>query len=79
MPVTAVSRPDPVQVLPEELLLKIFSYLRGRDLCQAALVSRQWSTLVGTPWLWRKVNIIINTQSKICSWLLVTVVCDDVF
>ena len=55
---------DPVLCLPDELLLKIFSFLQSSDLCQTALVSRQWSVIASSPWLWRTADISVNSQSK---------------
>lgn len=63
---SAITGPaDPALALPGEILLKILSFLRVKELCEAVLVSRQWRAIVESPCLWRKVNISLNTHSKI--------------
>lgn len=38
--------------LPDEVVLKIFSYLLEQDLCQAACVCKRFSELANDPILW---------------------------
>ncbi|KAG7246484.1 hypothetical protein CRUP_004668, partial [Coryphaenoides rupestris] len=40
------------QKLPDEVVLKIFSYLLEQDLCQAACVCKRFSQLANDPILW---------------------------
>lgn len=40
------------QKLPDEVILKIFSYLLEQDLCQAACVCKRFSQLANDPILW---------------------------
>lgn len=38
--------------LPDEVVLKIFSYLLEQDLCRAACVCKRFSELANDPILW---------------------------
>lgn len=40
------------QKLPDEVVLKIFSYLLEQDLCQTACVCKRFSQLANDPILW---------------------------
>jgi len=39
---------------PEEILLKVFSYLDYQALCRLALVNRQWNRVANDQFLWKK-------------------------
>lgn len=45
--------------LPNEILLKIFGYLKHDELCRVRGVCRKWKTLVKSPVLWKQVNVKI--------------------
>ncbi|XP_033627514.1 F-box only protein 11-like isoform X2 [Asterias rubens] len=40
--------------VPSEILLKIFSYLLEKDLCNAACVCKRFNSLAGDPTVWKK-------------------------
>ena len=54
-----------VSRLPDELWLKIFSWLPVGDLCSVVLVSRQWRILGEDPALWKKYMLEINYGTKL--------------
>ncbi|CAH1263615.1 FBXO11 [Branchiostoma lanceolatum] len=39
--------------VPDEVLLKIMSYLKEKDLCRAAQVCKRWNTLTNDPTIWK--------------------------
>lgn len=49
------------QKLPDEVVLKIFSYLLEQDLCQAACVCKRFSQLANDPILWS----VLQTRWKL--------------
>eukprot|EP00918_Siedleckia_nematoides_P015919 GHVU01034364.1.p1 GENE.GHVU01034364.1~~GHVU01034364.1.p1 ORF type:complete len:533 (-),score=44.64 GHVU01034364.1:1134-2732(-) len=44
-----------IDKLPDKLLLKIFSFLRHRELCRVAQGCRKWRAIANDPKLWRRV------------------------
>ena len=59
-----------VHTLPDELILKIFSWLPVTDLCSVSLVSRSWQLLAEDPSLWRHFLLQINYGTKQLSEVL---------
>lgn len=52
-PFTAAPAEQYLQVrLPDEVVLKIFSYLLEQDLCRAACVCKRFTELANDPILW---------------------------
>ena len=49
-----------VSSLPQELLMKIFSLLSRSDLYNVLLVCRKWRTVAETPWLWRRMEVVVG-------------------
>ncbi len=47
------SRPFPVSSLPDELLLRVLSFLSASSLCSASRTCRHWHALAREPRLWR--------------------------
>jgi len=56
------------QKLPDEVVLKIFSYLLEQDLCQAACVCKRFSQLANDPILWlvllKRWKLVISLKGK---------------
>ncbi|GIY47002.1 hypothetical protein CDAR_57241 [Caerostris darwini] len=50
-------RPCPFDKLPDNLIVKIFSYLSSNELCVSARVCRRWYFLVWEPQLWTSVTL----------------------
>ena len=48
-----------IQALPEEMLIKIFSFLEQQDLPMAVLVCRAWREVGELPWLWHKEEVVL--------------------
>ena len=44
---------DPIEILPVELVLKVFSYLNLATLGSICCVSKQWKQLANDPKLWK--------------------------
>ncbi|KAK6183309.1 hypothetical protein SNE40_010815 [Patella caerulea] len=55
------SRPSPFELLSDDIVLKILSYLPSDHLCRCSRVSRQWYEFVWEPFLWTK--IVINNKN----------------
>ena len=54
-----------MNILPPEMLVKIFKLLKYKDLCQAQLICRRWSEIVGK----LKKKVAGNSSSlKIHNW-----------
>ena len=51
-----------IQALPEEMLIKIFSFLEQQDLPMAVLVCRAWREVGELPWLWHKEEVVLGKQ-----------------
>lgn len=68
------------QKLPDEVVLKIFSYLLEQDLCQAACVCKRFSQLANDPILWSVCTLrpfllppLKNSTQRyffLCFWIL---------
>ena len=52
------------EVLPPEMLEKVFSYLAPRDLKTVMLVCKTWNNTGGLPALWSWVKVKLNAQSE---------------
>jgi len=52
-----------IEVLPDEILLKIFKYLTTRWLCHSLLVSRHWRLVGEDPSLWRCYPLAIGSRN----------------
>jgi len=50
--------------LPDEVVLKIFSYLLEQDLCRAACVCKRFSELANDPILWWDALVFENKNRK---------------
>ena len=55
-----VSETVPVTTLPQEMLMKIFSLLSRSDLYNVLLVCRKWRTVAESPWLWRRMGVVVG-------------------
>ena len=55
-----VSEAVSVCSLPQEMLLKIFTLLSRSDLYNVLLVCRKWRTVAETPWLWRRMEVVVG-------------------
>ena len=53
-----------VHKLPQEMLMKIFSLLSLTDLYNVLLVCRKWRLVAESPWLWRRMEIVVG-QMKV--------------
>jgi len=53
-----------IQTLPEEMLMKIFCCLDLSDLATVLLVCRQWKEVAESPWLWKRLEIVVG-QMKV--------------
>ena len=51
------------QLLPTEVLEKIFVYLGFSDFNSVALVCRGWSTVAQTPRLWKDIKLEVKAQN----------------
>jgi len=49
-----------VQLLPNEMLLKIFCCLRLHDLGNVLLVCRRWKDIAEHPWLWKRMEVVVG-------------------
>ncbi|KAM6951387.1 F-box only protein 11 isoform 3-T3 [Aplochiton taeniatus] len=52
------------QKLPDEVVLKIFSYLLEQDLCQAACVCKRFSQLANDPILWKRLYMEVFEYTR---------------
>uniref|UniRef100_A0A673MCW2 DNA mismatch repair protein Msh2-like n=1 Tax=Sinocyclocheilus rhinocerous TaxID=307959 RepID=A0A673MCW2_9TELE len=50
--------------LPDEVVLKIFSYLLEQDLCQAACVCKRFSELANDPILWKRLYMEVFEYTR---------------
>uniref|UniRef100_A0A671NSF4 DNA mismatch repair protein Msh2-like n=1 Tax=Sinocyclocheilus anshuiensis TaxID=1608454 RepID=A0A671NSF4_9TELE len=50
--------------LPDEVVLKIFSYLLEQDLCQAACVCKRFSELANDPILWKRLYVEVFEYTR---------------
>ena len=48
--------------LPEEILLKIFTYLNVKDICRCAKVCKRFGKLSHDESIWRKINLCWNKK-----------------
>ena len=53
-----------IQILPEEMLLKIFCCLGLQDLSTVLLVCKEWKEVAEAPWLWKKLEVVVG-QMKV--------------
>ena len=53
-----------IQILPEEMLLKIFCCLGQQDLSTVLLVCKEWKEVAESPWLWKKLEVVVG-QMKV--------------
>ena len=53
-----------VHQLPQEMLMKIFSMLSLSDLSNVMLVCRKWRIVAESPWLWRRMEVVVG-QMKV--------------
>merc|ERR1711874_880033 len=49
-----------VTALPQEMLMKIFSLLSRSDLYNVLLVCRKWRMVAESPWLWRRMEVVVG-------------------
>ncbi|KAF7725610.1 hypothetical protein EC973_009488 [Apophysomyces ossiformis] len=62
-------RIDPINVLPTEICIKIFTYLDAQSLCAAAQVSKRWRTLADDDSLWHRMcEQHIDKKCRKCGW-----------
>ena len=55
-----VAETVPVTALPQEMLMKIFSLLSRSDLYNVLLVCRKWRMVAESPWLWRRMEVVVG-------------------
>lgn len=55
---------DPLERLPDELVLKIFSYLDFNTLGRICLVSKKWKQIASDETLWKKVEVYDKAVSN---------------
>ena len=48
----------------QEMLMKIFSMLSLNDLSNVILVCKKWKKVAESPWLWRRMEIVVG-QMKV--------------
>lgn len=70
IPPFAVARKSATRVqslndLPDDILLRLFSFLPNMDLCRASGVCRKWQTLCWDPLLWENIEIVNYQDSDI--------------
>ena len=53
-----------IQTLPEEMLMKIFCCLHLSDLATVLLVCRRWKEVAESPWLWKRLEVVVG-QMKV--------------
>ena len=53
-----------IQFLPQEMMMKVFSYLALQDLANVLLVCHQWKEVAESPWLWRRLEVVVG-QMKV--------------
>ena len=54
---------DMTEMLPEEILEKIFQFISLQDLSSAVLVCRRWRDVGETPTLWSSLHVGVNTRN----------------
>ena len=52
-----------MNLVPDETLFKIFTFLNPKDLGRCAQVSRRWSLVSQDQKLWLKINLCMNSIS----------------
>ena len=57
--------------LPQEMWMKIFSMLSLSDLSNVMLVCRRWRVVAESPWLWRRMEIVVG-QMKVTNMSLLS-------
>ena len=62
------TKQDPLNALPNELILKIFSYFDFSTLGKCCLVSRQWNHLSRDDTLWKKMEVYTKTAISNKKW-----------
>ena len=55
-----VAETGSVTTLPQEMLMKIFSLLSRSDLYNVLLVCRKWRMVAESPWLWRRMEVVVG-------------------
>lgn len=55
---------DPIEILPEELILEIFSYLDFATLGRACFVNREWRRIASDETLWKKAEVYEKAVSS---------------
>ena len=50
------------ELLPEEILIQIFSSLGQQDLVNVLLVCRLWKEVAELPWLWTKEEVVLGQK-----------------
>lgn len=60
-------------LLPDEIVLKIFSYLDKRELCKCACVSRRWNALSYADELWHEFSLTVIKSPKWCASKLISI------
>ena len=65
---TIIELPLTVQQLPQEMLMKIFSLLSLRDLSNVILVCKKWKRVAESPWLWRRMEIVVGQMKVLVSF-----------
>ena len=53
-----------IQTLPEEMMMKIFCCLDLSDLATVLLVCRRWKEVAESPWLWKRLEVVVG-QMKV--------------
>ena len=56
---------DEVNLLPEEILLRIFEYLSYKELMAVVLVSKRWRMIGETPTLWSQFPLSITNGNML--------------
>jgi len=59
---------DPIEILPDELVLEIFSYLDFATLGRICLVSKDWKRIASDEALWRKKADVYNKAISSKKW-----------
>ena len=65
---TIIELPLTVQQLPQEMFMKIFSLLSLRDLSNVILVCKKWKRVAESPWLWRRMEIVVGQMKVLVSF-----------
>ena len=56
---------DQVNLLPEEILLRIFEYLSYKELMAVVLVSKRWRMIGETPTLWSQFPLSVTNGNML--------------